>query len=310
MNLIILYVFLIIVIFTILGAKFDFKKVGFLKSLIITCILVVAGIFTGILPMYVGKCGDKAWYTYNIYNTARIHGKGKIALYAFNRHYTLDANGKSQEAKTNLVPEKLKKVVIGKGITELDAEAFAHYTNLETIKFSNTVTSIGDSSFSGCSSLTKIENIDNVIYIGKCAFLDCVKLNEITIPNGVSEIKASTFKNCVQLRQISLPNNLKSIESCAFLDCNNLNKIDLPNGLNKIESYAFENCTSLKEITIPESVTIIGKRPFFGCEKLKDIYIIGKIDENDDKWSEIYTSDDDGKIELGGSSDRVVHWDE
>ena len=309
MNLIILYIFLIIVIFAILGVKLDFKKVGFLKSFTITIIIVATGIFTGILPIYVGKCGDKAWYTYNIYNTARIYGKGKIALYDYNG---LHQSGDGHELKTNLVSKNLKKVIIGKGITELDTEAFAYYTNLETIKFSQTVTSIGDSSFKNCSSVTKIKNIDNVSYIGYSAFSDCSQLKEITIPNDVSEIKAYTFKNCIQLSQITLNDNITSIERCAFYNCTNLQSIQLPNKLEEIESYAFESCTSLKEITIPESVTIIGKTPFYGCTKLNDIYIIGKSYAN---WT---SSDDEFRKELGldlerklgGTSNTVIHWDE
>lgn len=91
-------------------------------------------------------------------------------------------------------------------------------------------------------------------------------------------------------------------------NCTSLQSIQLPNKLKKIGSYAFENCTSLKEITIPESVTIIEKRPFYRCTKLKDIYIIEKSNEYDDKWDYI-NIDDDSKIELGGSSDIVIHWD-
>lgn len=308
MNLIILYIFLIIVIFAILGAKFDFKKVGFFKSFTITIIIVATGIFIGILPMYVGKCGDKAWYTYNIYNTARIYGKGKVSLNSYENSDVIDGVLASYSTPTHLIPDKLKKVIIKKGITELDTAAFASYQNLEEIKLSNTVSSIGNASFSHCNNLRKIDNLGNVNYIGSRAFMYCENLKELYIPSGVTEIKDYTFYNCGQLSQITLHDNIAGIEQCAFYNCTSLQSIQLPNKLKKIGSYAFENCTSLKEITIPESVTIIEKRPFYRCTKLKDIYIIEKSNENDDKWDYI-NIDDDSKIELGGSSDIVIHWD-
>lgn len=129
--------------------------------------------------MYVGKCGDNAWYTYNIYNTARIYGKGKVSLNFYENSDVLEGVLASYNTPTHLVPDKLKKVIIKKGITELDTAAFASYQNLEEIKLSNTVSLIGNVSFSHCNNLRKIDNLGNVNYIGSGAFMYCGNLKDI-----------------------------------------------------------------------------------------------------------------------------------
>ena len=78
MNVLAIYGFLFIVTFIILGLKFEFKKVNFLKTIGITFAIVIILLVSGILPTHIGKAGDNAFYVYNLHKIARIFGKGDV----------------------------------------------------------------------------------------------------------------------------------------------------------------------------------------------------------------------------------------
>lgn len=283
MNLIWLTSGILFILFIMIGLWKGFNK-KYCISTVTTIVLFLLLIFTGLFPVKIGKCGKNAWFSYNIYNTATIYGSGKIALYNFDGHHSVQgADGKYIDAKTNLVPEKLKKVIIGKGINELDTEAFAHYKNLETVKFSNTVSSIGSDAFAYCENLKEINLTDNINFIGESAFMKCTSLKEIVIPNNVTQIKFSTFSSCEQLSEVTLNKNITDIDWAAFANCKNLKRIEFPNNLKVIGREAFQNCTALEEITIPENVTKIDDYAFYGCKNLKKI----NVSENNPNYTSV-----------------------
>lgn len=284
MNLIWLTSGILFILFIMIGLWRGFNK-KYCISTVITIFLFLVLIFTGLFPVKIGKCGENAWYSYNIYNTAKIYGRGKIALYNFDGHHRVQGDdGKYVDAKTNLVSENLKKVIIGKGITELDTEAFAHYKNLETVKFSNTVSSIGYDAFAYCENLKEISLTENINYIGESAFMKCSSLKKIVIPKNVTQIKSRTFSSCEQLSEITLNNNITDIDWMAFVNCKNLKRIELPDSLKVIGREAFQNCIALEEINIPGNVTKIDNYAFYGCKNLKKI----NVSENNPN----YTSED------------------
>jgi len=78
MNVLAIYGFLFVITFIILGLKFEFKNVSFLKSMGITFAIVIILLISGILPTHIGKAGEDAFYIYNVHKTARIFGKGNV----------------------------------------------------------------------------------------------------------------------------------------------------------------------------------------------------------------------------------------
>lgn len=260
MNLIILYIFLIIVIFAILGAKFDFKKVGFLKSFTITIVIVATGIFTGILPMYVGKCGDNAWFTYNIYKTARVYGKGSVSFIKY------DENGVE---KKKIVPVEVKKVILKNGINEIQEKAFYNYKNLENVKISDNVTQIGNHSFYG-TGLKEISIPKNVKSIDSYAFA-YTNIKELKIPDNVKKIEQGAFEGCSNLENVLLPNTITEINNSTFSKCTKLSNINLDN-IKKIEDYAFSE-TGLQEINLPDEIELSSGKAFMACKKLEKVKV-------------------------------------
>ena len=168
--------------------------------------------------------------------------------------------------------EKIKKVVIEKGVTNIGNNAFYTCSALTSITIPNSVTSIGGGTFCACSSLTSITIPNSVTTIGLQAFMYCSSLTSITIPNSVTSIEAQAFCGC-GLSSVTIPNSVTSIGLNAFYGCSGLTSITVPNSVTSIEAQAFYGCTGLTSITIPNSVKSIGNGAFEGCSGLTSIIV-------------------------------------
>lgn len=75
--------------------------------------------------------------------------------------------------------QKIKKVIIEKGVTNIGSSAFKGCLNLAEVHISKTVKKIGYSAFRGCTALTKIDIPNSVLFVGSSAFAGCRKLQEV-----------------------------------------------------------------------------------------------------------------------------------
>ena len=188
------------------------------------------------------------------------------------------------------------------GLTEIPANAFANYSNLERITIPDNVRSIGDYAFNGCSKLASVTIGNGVTSIGSYVFQNCSSLTSIEIPDSVTSIGRNAFAYCSSLTsvnytgtidqwaQISFGNSgsnpkyydkdlyinnelvtnanittATKINDYAFYNCDNLTSVTIGNGVTSIGSYAFQNCSSLTSITIGDSVESIGDGAFQNC---------------------------------------------
>lgn len=94
--------------------------------------------------------------------------------------YKVTAIGKKAFYKNT----KLKKVVFGKNITNVDANAFYKCNKLKTLKLNEKLSKIGDN-----------------------AFAKCIKLQYIVIPKGVRKIGKRAFYGCKNLKYILIKSN-------------------------------------------------------------------------------------------------------
>ncbi len=241
-----------------------------------------------------GRCGDDITYKIDSEYTLTFTGSG---LMWDSDPYTFWGDNWS----------KIKKVVIGDGITHIGENMFYCFSSLVEVFISETVTSIGNGAFTGCERLISINLPNGLTEIDAYAFSYCSALESINIPDGVTVIKMYTFYNCHNLKTISLPGNLTEIETMAFVNCNIENLI-IPASLKKIDDSVL-HIFSLTDITvdknnedyssvdgvlfnkdkteiliypagktdtsyaIPETVKIIGKNAFEYCENLESIDI-------------------------------------
>ena len=124
-------------------------------------------------------------------------------------------------------------LIIGDGITEIDASAFADYGQIKSITIGSSVESIGEGAFSGCTGLT-----------------------EVTIGSGVTSIGGWAFSGCTGLTSVTIPDNVETIGDGAFSGC-----------------WDYDNETGLTEVTIGSGVTSIGYGAFSGCTGVTDVYL-------------------------------------
>lgn len=168
---------------------------------------------------------------------------------------------------------KIKSVMIKKGITKIGKYAFYECENLSSVSIPDSVHSISDSVFSGCTSLNNILLPNTINFIEDAAFEGCTSLDNIVIPDNVDYIGSYAFHGCSSLSSIVIPKGVTSIEEATFCDCTNLNSIILPETLTSLGQYAFWNCTSLDNIIIPDNVVNIGANAFDNCTSLSSVLI-------------------------------------
>lgn len=93
--------------------------------------------------------------------------------------------------------DKIKKIVIEDGVTNIGSGAFYYCPNLTSITISNSVTSIGRYAFKWCSELTSVTLGNSVTSIGEEAFYSCTGLTSIIIPESVTSIGDEAFDGCI-----------------------------------------------------------------------------------------------------------------
>ena len=169
------------------------------------------------------------------------------------------------KAPWRIYQDKIEKVVIKDGVTNIGSYAFYYCENLTSVTIPNSVTNIGNAAFWG-SGLTSIEIPNSVTSIGDGAFGSCSGLTSITIPNSVASIGDATFSNCTSLTSIEIPNSVTSIGIGAFASCSGLTSVTIPSSVTSIGRYAFYGCSGLSSITFERSTP-----PTFG---------------NDDFWND------------------------
>ena len=191
---------------------------------------------------------------------------------------TISGSGKISDYESDSLPwksyvNKINKIIIGSGITELGTSAFTQMSNVTEVSIPGTVTSIGWSCFAGCTSLSRIQIPDGVKMIGGSAFSDCRSLTSLTIPDRVSNIFNYTFSGCSSLKNIEIPDGVTFIGISAFAGCSSLTGIQIPDSVRYLSAKTFCGCKNLRSIKLPESMTSIGFDTFEGCSSLASISI-------------------------------------
>ncbi|MCQ2792531.1 MAG: leucine-rich repeat domain-containing protein [Bacilli bacterium] len=177
----------------------------------------------------------------------------------------------------------LKEVVLGRGITKIEDEAFKYRDGLISITLPDTITSIGADAFHMCG----FSNIDipaSVTSIGDSAFNDCFALKSVSIPadSELKTIGSNAFTYCKNLRDISFGNKLTTIGYQAFSDDDNLTEIKLPSTIETISDRAFSFCDSLKSVYLPDdnALKYIGQYAFLDCYSLTSF----RFGDNVNNW--------------------------
>gem|GEM_PF-3537564 len=198
----------------------------------------------------------------------------------------------------------LTKVVIGKGITDIETDTFEGYTKEITMNFNipdaetdvwdNTigfcqgarfdtliigddVTKIGESAFYKCD-INHISIGKNVRSIGQYAFkgyiskltINCsVPASRVIYQKGTTEIREGIFEG-YRIRDLVVGDDAFRIGDRAFYNCQNMISVKIGNGVRFIDQFAFYDCARLDEVIIGEKVAEIGELVFYAEDQYGD----------------------------------------
>ena len=216
--------------------------------------------YTEVTVINSGSYGANITYTLYSDGTLFILGSGEMkgrTIYVEDVPYTNYNND-------------IKKVIIGKGITNIATNAFWDCKATEVI-IPDTVKTIGMQAFAG-SSVKKLDIPSSVTSIENYAFDACTNLESINLSCKITKIGERLFQNCRSLKEINIPDTVESIEFLAFRGCDSLTSVVIPNGVNTLESQAFLDCDNLKTVTLPESITSLNQFAFHNTQKLENVY--------------------------------------
>ena len=119
-----------------------------------------------------GMIGNKGIWTLDADGVLRINGSGNISASYYGLYLT--------DSQKQLV----RKVIVGRGVTELGYNVFSGFTAVEEIVIPDTLVSVGYGAFSGCSALKEISLPVSIESIGSYAFEDCTALKDINYPGS------------------------------------------------------------------------------------------------------------------------------
>ena len=192
-------------------------------------------------------------------------------------------------------------VIIPKGVTKIEDDAFTHCTNLTTIKIPDSVVEIGEWAFFDCTSLKEIIvdegnpnycSKDGILYEKDMKTLIEVPMNitSIEVPNSITEIENWFYPGHHCLTSIKIHDRVTEIEVGAFSDCSNLKEIIVDEGnpfycskdgilYSKDMKTLIEVPRDKVSIEIPKNVTKIEGMSFNGCSNLSSIKIPDSVTE-------------------------------
>ena len=169
-------------------------------------------------------------------------------------------------------------VVIGEGVTEIEASAFYSCKKLTSITFPSTLKKIGASALGYCSAMKTLSFPSNLEEIGNYAFRGLSSLEgDIVIPASVKSVGSFAFGNCDKLNGVEFKSDDTAMSNDLFYCCTNLKSVRLPANAESIPNDLFYLCSSLESITIPSNVTTIGSSAFNSCKALTSIVIPSKV---------------------------------
>ena len=137
--------------------------------------------------------------------TLQISGTGKMMDY-----------DKAENRPWHLYADKITKLVVDNGITELGKWSFGKLTKLNDVELPESLDTIGGECFNSCTSLKKIKLPENLSKIRWSAFCAASSLEEISLPKKIDQIELWTFGGCSSLKKVEGIDRLKSIGEAAF----------------------------------------------------------------------------------------------
>ena len=205
--------------------------------------------------------------TYNIYNKP---------IFLLTSDGTLTIYGDTEVTNYHAIlwrkhSDKITKVVITEGLTQIMDDAFRDMNNLTEVYLCESLTTIGSNAFYECDNLRSIRIPVNVTLIKDHAFARCLGLTtvEFAQDSKLKEIRQYAFAS-VAITSFSTPPELEKIGIYAFSGCWRLEKVVLAGSIEEVEIGAFSNCTRLKHVVLGPTLKRAIKI-FPGCDAIETV---------------------------------------
>ncbi len=255
------------------------KKASKVLSLLIIWILMFNMLFVNTDIAFAdedavsGTCGDTISWILGSNGTLLIEGTGKLSY-------------PSQQDKNSWYPyiDKIKKVIIKEGITEISFSVFEMCYNLTSVELPEGMTSIGNMAFYECYNLSDINFPESMTSLGSEVFYSCSSLSHLKIPANLTSIGEYTFNGCSKLDSIEVAKEnpvYDSRNNCNAIIETKSNKLitgckntKIPDNVTSIATYAISFCDELSSIQIPASVTNIEDSAFYQCGGVMYIEVV------------------------------------
>ncbi|MBQ2988474.1 MAG: leucine-rich repeat domain-containing protein [Clostridia bacterium] len=179
---------------------------------------------------------------------------------------------------------ELAHVVLGDGLTSLPR--IGGRNSLKSIVIGNGITSIDALFFSEFKTLESVTLPTGLTHIGERAFEYCEKLNAIILPEGLTEIGYAAFLGCESLKTLMIPSTVTNIGERAFFSCRALTSVTISPCVTTLPVALFAGCTALEEVVLSPGITYIDRDVFDQCYRFKSIRFEGTVEE----WSHISKS--------------------
>lgn len=192
-------------------------------------------------------------------------------------------------------------------VVGVEAEAFTHQNEMESLTIGEGVGTIGEKAFAWCGKLSDIQLCEGLMLLGNSAFYGADSLRSIVLPASLQHFGTEVFLNCHNLNSITVregshylksdgnalysadgstlvcipqayqgtyrvPNGVKHIADWGMA-AGNLTSVTLPDGLLTIGKHAFIWNKKMQSVNIPASVQSIGEAAFVQCHSLKEVVI-------------------------------------
>lgn len=206
---------------------------------------------------------------------------------------------------------KAAEIVLGNGITEIEASAFDGYKYVTSLTLPATLTTIGESAFKSLIRLSKVTSYATTApTLGATAFYEkssaskpylSVPETEETVesyvqagyetyfvlpnlsPNCGAEGDNLTFSYANGVLTITGEGDMADWDNVKevpwYNHASEITKVVLPEGLTKIGARAFYACMELSDVAIPTTVNTIGAYAFYRCALENGVTIYEALSE-------------------------------
>lgn len=189
-------------------------------------------------------------------------------------------------------------LIIPNCITKIKANAFAGWSNLQSVNISEGITHIGDYAFYNCVGLSSVILPNSIVSVGGNAFYNCYNvmplvftsfpqyvgdnafyhIDNVQFPGNVSEYSgnrwgAKSYNGVIDSPFIYSDTTKNKLMACWY----NADSVIIPSKVNYIYEKAFMNCSNLTSLIIPDSVNRILDNTFNGCTNLSSITIPNSV---------------------------------